>query len=41
MRYDFEGAAAANYSILIVGRDRQWRIDVVPISGAVQVTDVS
>jgi prepilin-type N-terminal cleavage/methylation domain-containing protein len=38
MRFNFEGGAAANYSVQIVGQSQSWRIDVVPITGAVRVT---
>jgi prepilin-type N-terminal cleavage/methylation domain-containing protein len=39
MRYNFEGAAAANYSITLVGQNRSTRIDVIPINGTIRVTE--
>ena len=41
MRFTFEGAAAAAYQVTLVGRNRRWQIDVVPISGAIRVTDAT
>jgi prepilin-type N-terminal cleavage/methylation domain-containing protein len=41
MRYTFEGAAGGAYQIQIVGENRSWQVDVIPITGAVQVTDTT
>ena len=41
MRFNFEGAAAANHWINLVGQARSWRIDVVPINGAIRVTQTN
>jgi prepilin-type N-terminal cleavage/methylation domain-containing protein len=41
MRYSFEGSASAAYWITITGLNRVWRIDVIPISGAISVTQTS
>ena len=38
MVYNFEGGAAANYWIRLVGQSQSWRLDVVPITGAIRVT---
>jgi prepilin-type N-terminal cleavage/methylation domain-containing protein len=38
MQFNFEGGALANYWIDIVGQSQTWRVEVVPISGAVRVT---
>jgi prepilin-type N-terminal cleavage/methylation domain-containing protein len=38
MRYNFEGGAQGSYWINIVGQARTWRVDVVPINGAVRVS---
>jgi type II secretory pathway pseudopilin PulG len=40
MRFNFEGSAAANYSLLLTGQNRQWQVDVVPITGAVSVAEI-
>jgi type II secretory pathway pseudopilin PulG len=40
MRFDFEGSAAANYSLLLTGENRRWQISVVPITGAVSVAEI-
>ena len=37
MRFNFEGAAAAGYSIDVTGEDRSWRVEVIPINGALRV----
>jgi prepilin-type N-terminal cleavage/methylation domain-containing protein len=37
--FTFEGQALDNYSITLTGKDREYRITVVPINGSVQVTD--
>ena len=41
MSYTFEGSASANYWIVVTGQNRIWRIDVIPISGAISVTQTS
>lgn len=41
MRFNFEGAAGAAYQIQVTGLNRGWRVDVVPITGAVRVTATS
>ena len=40
MWFNFEGAAAGNYSLLLTGINRVWRIDVVPITGAIRVSEI-
>lgn len=41
MRFDFEGSAQAAYQIQLLGENRRWQIDVVPVTGAIRVTDAS
>ena len=41
MRFDFEGAAQDAYQIQILGQHRRWRIDVVPVTGSIRVTDAT
>ena len=41
MRYNFEGGALWSYWINIVGRSQVWRIDVIPISGSIRVSQTS
>jgi prepilin-type N-terminal cleavage/methylation domain-containing protein len=41
LRFDFEGSAAANYTVSVSGTDRAWSISVVPITGATSVTQTS
>jgi hypothetical protein len=41
MRYTFEGSASGAYQVQIVGENRSWQVDVIPITGAVQVTDTT
>lgn len=41
LRYNFEGSALGNYWINVTGQNRTWRIDVIPISGAIRVTETS
>jgi prepilin-type N-terminal cleavage/methylation domain-containing protein len=41
LRYDFQGSAQSNYWIQVTGQDRVWRIDVVPITGSLSVTQTS
>jgi type II secretory pathway pseudopilin PulG len=41
LRFDFQGSAQAAYSVTITGTNRTWRIDVVPITGAVTVQQTS
>ena len=41
MDFDFEGEAAAAYQVDFTGEGRNWRITVVPITGAVNVAEVS
>ncbi len=38
MQYNFEGGALASYWINIVGQARTWRVDVIPITGTIRVT---
>lgn len=40
MRYDFDGAAGGAYHIDVTGINRAWQLDVVPITGTVQVGEV-
>lgn len=40
MNFDFTGQAAATYWVLLTGANRQWRIDIVPVTGAINVTQV-
>lgn len=37
--FNFEGQALAPYSIRLTGTKREWTINVVPINGAINVTD--
>ncbi|MBC8352934.1 MAG: prepilin-type N-terminal cleavage/methylation domain-containing protein [Planctomycetes bacterium] len=41
MDFTFEGEAAASYQVDFTGNGRNWRLNVVPVTGAVIVTDVS
>ncbi|MDA1055504.1 MAG: prepilin-type N-terminal cleavage/methylation domain-containing protein [Planctomycetota bacterium] len=41
MDFNFEGQAAAAYQVDFTGSGRNWRLNVVPITGAVVVTDVT
>jgi len=41
LRYDFQGSAQASYSVVITGTNRTWRIDVIPVTGAVTVQQTS
>lgn len=41
LQYTFEGSALGSYWITITGKDRTWRLDVIPVSGAVSVTQSS
>jgi hypothetical protein len=41
MRFNFEGAAGAAYQIQVTGLNQSWRVDVIPITGAVRVTATS
>jgi type II secretory pathway pseudopilin PulG len=38
MQYNFEGGALGSYWINVAGQDRSWRVDVIPITGAIRVT---
>lgn len=38
MQYDFEGSALGAYWINILGQSRSWRVDVIPITGSIRVT---
>jgi prepilin-type N-terminal cleavage/methylation domain-containing protein len=40
MVFTFEGQAAAAYWVQLAGADRTWRIDVVPITGAIHTSEV-
>jgi prepilin-type N-terminal cleavage/methylation domain-containing protein len=39
LRFDFEGSAAAAYDITFAGADRTMQVQVVPVTGAVRVTE--
>ena len=41
MEFTFEGQALAAYVITISGDNREWQLDVIPISGAVRVTETT
>ena len=41
MVFNFEGEAAAAYQVDFVGNGRNWRLSVVPITGAVIVAEVT
>jgi prepilin-type N-terminal cleavage/methylation domain-containing protein len=38
MTYDFEGKAGAAYWVQMAGPNATWRIDVIPITGAISTT---
>ncbi len=38
--FNFEGAALAAYQVTFTGPDRTWRLTVVPVTGAVRVTEL-
>jgi hypothetical protein len=38
--FNFEGAALAAYQVALSGPDRDWRITVVPLTGAVRVEEL-
>ncbi|MEX2559276.1 MAG: prepilin-type N-terminal cleavage/methylation domain-containing protein [Pirellulales bacterium] len=38
--FNFEGSALAAYQITLSGPNREWRVSVVPLSGAVQVEEL-
>ncbi len=40
MDFNFEGEAAGAYQIDFIGKGRDWRLNVVPITGAVSVAEV-
>jgi len=40
MTFNFDGQAAAAYWVQLAGSERTWRIDVVPINGAINTTEV-
>ena len=37
LTFDFEGTAAAAYDVTFAGPDRTWRVQVIPVTGAVKV----
>ena len=39
LEYDFDGSALAAYLITVAGPDRSWVVTVVPLTGAVQVSE--
>ena len=39
LRFDFEGTADAAYDVTLAGPDRTFRVQVVPVTGAVKVTE--
>ena len=41
MEFTFEGQALAPYVITIAGENREWQVDVIPISGAIRVTETT
>jgi len=41
LEFDFEGAALGSYNIAIAGPQRNWSVSVVPLTGAVQVTETT
>ncbi len=41
MDFNFEGEAGAAYTVNFNGNGRRWQISVIPITGAISVTDVS
>jgi hypothetical protein len=41
MHFNFEGEAAGAYQVDVTGNGRQWRVNVVPITGAVAVSEVT
>lgn len=41
MRYSFDGSALLNYWIGIAGQNRAWRVDVIPITGSISVSQSS
>lgn len=41
LEFDFDGSALAAYSISIAGPDRSWDVNVVPLTGAVDVIESS
>jgi hypothetical protein len=40
LHFNFEGEAAAAYQVDFTGKGRNWRVNVVPITGAVVVSEV-
>jgi hypothetical protein len=40
MDFNFSGATAAAYWVQLNGSNRQWRIDVVPVTGAINVSQI-
>jgi len=41
MEFTFEGQALGAYVVTLAGDARSWRIDVIPINGAIRVTDTT
>jgi prepilin-type N-terminal cleavage/methylation domain-containing protein len=41
LRFDFEGSALANYQVDIAGNEQVWQVNVIPITGAVNVVQVA
>lgn len=41
MGFNFEGQAGAAYQVSLQGPDRGWQITVIPITGAVSVTEIN
>ena len=41
MEFNFEGQALGAYNINLVGESRSFRVDVIPITGATQVTETT
>ena len=41
LNFNFEGEAAAAYQVDFTGNGRKWRVSVVPITGAVVVSEVA
>jgi prepilin-type N-terminal cleavage/methylation domain-containing protein len=41
LEFDFEGAALAAYNISVAGPNRSWSVAVVPVTGAIRVTETT
>jgi prepilin-type N-terminal cleavage/methylation domain-containing protein len=41
LRFNFEGSALANYQVDVTGNEQVWQVNVIPITGTVNVVQVA